>query len=175
MIARTLWTVGILVTGVGVVAAGEAPVADPAEPAGPMTSIGCSAPAMTPARLDDPMAGAVPLTGGSKVDGGGGGQLACCYSDPCPGWGSYKVSCCEEGCSAWSDRVWCHSTGFIYCPDPCADNGICNTSCGSDPDCTCQCNAGASCSSDDECCGQEGFGFCDKEPWEIVGSCACYF
>lgn len=139
----------------------------------PPTSVerpACPAPgSMTLASLG--VGDAIP-TAGEQI-----GAAACCESDPCPATGE-PVSCCEEGCSAWSDRVWCSSTGFIYCPeeDPCEQDGQCNTSCGcDDPDCA-ACHQGTSCAADSDCdpCGQ-GFGFCDKETWERVGTCSCAF
>jgi hypothetical protein len=132
---------------------------------------GCAAqPAMTRAVLD-----AAVLTAGGGI--GESSTASCCYSDPCPGWGGYMVSCCAQGCSAWNDRVWCSHTGFIYCPDPCADNGICNSSCSYDPDCqsSCSCPQGSACTDDSDCDCDLGYGVCDKEPWEFLGSCACYF
>lgn len=96
------------------------------------------------------------------------GAAGCCYSDPCPGWGTFKVSCCENGCSAYSDHVWCPSSGDIYCPDPCAFNMICNPSCQYDPDC--ECHPGLLCFKDSDCRG----GYCDID-WELgpPGQCVC--
>lgn len=96
------------------------------------------------------------------------GAAGCCYSDPCPGWGTYKVSCCENGCVAYSDHVWCPSEGDKYCPDPCAFNMICNPACASDPDC--ECHHGLLCFKDSDCRG----GYCDID-WELgpPGQCVC--
>lgn len=127
--------------------------------------IGCAAePAMSWMFSDAPV-----LT--SRGGTGEIGAASCCYSDPCPGWGGYMVSCCAQGCSAWSDRVWCSHTGFIYCPHPCASNGICYEPCSSsDPDCTCTCQQGAQCTDDSDCCGYT----CVKESeFAIVGTCSC--
>lgn len=114
--------------------------------------------------------------GGDGIDGPNE-ATPCCYSDPCPATGQ-PVSCCADGCSAYTDRVYCSHTGFIVCDPPCIENGYCNQACGSsDPDCvpSCTCDQGSSCFDDSECdCGL-GYGFCDKEAWEILGSCSCYF
>jgi hypothetical protein len=161
-------TLGFCLTGVAMAA--EAPAAGPTS----VDRLGCSTGAsLTLASLGTPEA--VPTAGGEVVFKD---ATPCCYSDPCPGWGSQGVSCCADGCSAWSDRVWCSHTGFIYCPDPCASNGICNQSCGSsDPDCqSCQCSQGASCFDDSDCDCDLGWGYCYKEePFQIMGSCSCYF
>lgn len=173
MRAKTLWTIALLLSCTGLctgIAAADAAPEPGAEPALATPRSACAAPlvlpALTPAGPGEPQLAAA----GGTVDTSG--LTPCCYSDYCPGWGSYKVSCCAEGCSAWSDRVWCSHTGFIYCPNPCASNGICHSPCGSsDPDCGggCQCTPSGACTGDDDCCGYT----CDKEPWEIVGECAC--
>lgn len=155
----------------GAAAASELPAAAPTSADG----LGCSAGAsLTLATLG--IGEVVPTAGGGIVFGD---TTPCCYSDPCPGW-SGGVSCCEEGCSAYTDRVWCSSTGFIVCPNPCAGNGICYSACGSsDPDCvtSCACEQGIECDQDSQCdpCNR-GYGFCDRgEPAAIVGTCSCFF
>jgi hypothetical protein len=160
---------GLCLTGVATAAElpGDAPTS--------VDRLGCSAGAsLTLASLG--IGDTVATAGGGIVFGD---ATPCCYSDPCPGWGSQGVSCCEEGCSAWTDRVWCSSTGFKYCPNPCASNGICYSPCGSsDPDCVfCDCDQGITCFDNSECdpCNL-GYGFCDKgTPEAIIGTCSCYF
>lgn len=100
---------------------------------------------------------------------GGVGTAGTCYSDPCPGWGSYEVSCSENGCVAYSDHVWCPSSGDKYCPNPCAENGICNQECTDDPDC---CTNGAPC-YDDSNCGGPTYGYCETY-FAPRGMCVCW-
>lgn len=83
------------------------------------------------------------------------GSAACCQSDPCPGTG-VPVSCCSTSCSASSSWVYCSGQGYTYCP-------------------VATCNPGASCFDDYDCGGSQGYGYCDKEPFQIEGSCVCYF
>lgn len=92
-----------------------------------------------------------------------------CYSDPCEGWGGYRVSCTGISyCLGRPDHVVCDGT-TTYCPDPCALNAICNFSCPYDPDCLC--DPGAMCFDNDEC---GPLGFCHREqPYNIVGYCVC--
>lgn len=117
-----------------------------------------------PSTVAEQLTGVLPLNQAI----GGVGSTGCCYSDPCPGWGSQTVGCCENGCVAYSKGVCCPSTGCKVCPDPCAGNGICNEACTYDPDCEppCDCFDGRLCGRDADC-GCDGV--CD--PW--LGTCFC--
>lgn len=67
-------------------------------------------------------------------------------------WGS-SCSAEDSNCSAGiRGSCWGTDTGTRYCPK-----------------CPSTCEPGASCTSNDDCGGYT----CDKEPWEIVGTCVC--
>lgn len=113
---------------------------------------------------------------GSTVDRAGADQpeTSCsATSDPCAGWGTYKVSCTGSGtCMAAPSSVTCDGN-TTFCPKPCAANGICYKPCGSvDPDCVIHpptCVDGARCVTNEDC----GSGVCvDVEvPWRV---CICF-
>lgn len=75
-----------------------------------------------------------------------------------------NVSCSGDTCRAVNQN--CDTTqGFVEC------DGVyqfCRQ-------CPCSCSQGAQCSFDSDCDCDQDFGFCDKEVWEIVGTCSCYF
>lgn len=85
--------------------------------------------------------------------------LAHCVDSPdvdCPN-GTTSCSAVDQVCPA-------NTGGYVLC------DGV-RKNCG--PCCTC--HEGAECADDSYCdCGM-GFGFCDKEPFEIGGTCSCYF
>lgn len=174
MRSHMLRTVSIAVA-VGFCLAGVATAAEaPGDAPMSVEPSGCSAGgSMTLASFG--LGDAVPTAGGEIVFGD---ATPCCFSDPCPATGQ-PVSCCADGCSAYTDRVWCSTTGWVVCPpdDPCKSDGSCNSTCGcSDPDCG-ACPQGASCFDDSDCdpCNK-GFGVCEKDPpFAIEGSCSCFF
>jgi len=147
MYQKTLF-VALLVLGTASMALAVAPT--PQVAVSPSSTGGCGG-AVSPA-----LAGG--LTGFLPVEQAIGdvSSAACCQSDPCPSTGA-PVSCCATSCSASSDWVWCSGQGYTYCP-------VAPT-----------CDPGASCFDDSNCGGSQGYGYCDKEVFEIEGSCVCYF
>lgn len=134
----------------GGVALAEGTVAAEAQPATPL--VACNT-----ATLDF---GGFQSAVATARKGGGGipdpSESGCCQSDPCPATGN-PVSCCSDGvCQGGSTWVYCQETGRIDCP-------------------ACSCQQGASCFDDSDCDCNLGYGECDKEFWEVEGSCLCYF
>lgn len=103
--------------------------------------------AVNPRALDFPLE---PVFAQRRAEGGTAQAKACCESGNCPGWGSYRVSCCGSTCSGGSWWVTCGGS-TTYCPPMCAANGICWEVCQNDPDCPEQCVQGEYCSNDDDC------------------------